>query len=94
MQGRNRDADVENGLVDTEGEGESGLNWESSTDIYTLPCIKQIASGKLVYSIGSSMLCDDLDAWDGGGGTEVQKGGIYAYMQFINFIVQQTLTTL
>lgn len=54
----------------------------------------KLVSGKLVYSTGSSMLCDDLDAWDGGGGTEVQKGGIYAYMQFINFIVQQTLTTL
>ena len=40
LRGRNRDADVENGLVDTEGEGESGLNWESSIDIYTLWCIK------------------------------------------------------
>ena len=33
-----------------------------------------------MYSTGSSMLCDDLDACDGGGGREVQKGGIYAYM--------------
>ena len=35
---------VENGLVDTVGEGESGANWESSIDIYTLSCVKQIAS--------------------------------------------------
>ena len=28
--------DVENGLVDTVGEGESGTNGESSTDIYIL----------------------------------------------------------
>ena len=34
--GRNRDTEVENGLVDTRGEGEGGTNWESSIDIYTL----------------------------------------------------------
>ena len=31
FQGRNRD--LENGLVDTAGEGEAGTNWESSIDI-------------------------------------------------------------
>ena len=31
---------VEKGLVDTEGEGEGGMNWESTIDIYTLSCIK------------------------------------------------------
>ena len=31
MQGRNRDTDTENGCVDTEGEGEGGTNWESSS---------------------------------------------------------------
>ena len=25
---------VENGLVNTVGEGEGGINWESNTDIY------------------------------------------------------------
>ena len=29
-----RDADVENGLVDTAGEGEGGTNGESGIDIY------------------------------------------------------------
>ena len=34
LQGRDRDADIENGLVGTAaGEGEGGTNWESSTDI-------------------------------------------------------------
>ena len=32
MQGRNREADLENRLVDTAGKGEDGTNWESSTD--------------------------------------------------------------
>ena len=43
--------------VDTEGEEESEANWESSIGIYTLLCVKQTASGKLVYSTGSSARC-------------------------------------
>ena len=54
MQGRNRDADIENGLVDTAGEGEWGTNLESSIEIYSLPCVKWIAGGKLPYKTGSS----------------------------------------
>ena len=37
LQGGNRGTDLENRLSDTEGEGEGGMNWESSADIYT-PC--------------------------------------------------------
>ena len=33
---------VENGLVDITGEGEGGMNWESSTDVYRLSCVRQI----------------------------------------------------
>ena len=40
FQGRNRDADKENGLVNTELEWEGGKNWERSVDRYTLPCVK------------------------------------------------------
>ena len=35
LQGRNRDADVENRYVDIEGEEEGETNWEIRTDIYT-----------------------------------------------------------
>ena len=45
--------DVENGCVDTE----RGMNQEFGTDIYTLPCVKQIASGKLLCSTRSSAWC-------------------------------------
>ena len=31
---------VEKGLVDTVGEDEGGMKWESTIDIYTLSCIK------------------------------------------------------
>ena len=54
MQGRNRDVDVENGHVDTVGEEEGGTNWEIRFDMFTLPCVKQIASGNLQGSTGSS----------------------------------------
>ena len=36
LQGRNRDAEVENGCVDTEGEGRAGLTGRLGLDIYTL----------------------------------------------------------
>ena len=43
--------------MDTAREREDGMNRESSIDIYTLPCVKLTASGKLLYSTGIS---DDL----------------------------------
>ena len=48
LQGRNRDRDIEKGLMHRVREGESGANWETSIDMYTPPCVKQIASGKLL----------------------------------------------
>ena len=44
---------VENGLVDIPGEGESGMNWESSNNIHSLSHVKQTVSGKLLYNTGS-----------------------------------------
>ena len=46
--------------------------------MHTLPCVKQIASGKLLYDTGSSARCfDDLDGGRkvGMGGKEAQEGG-------------------
>ena len=40
LQGRNRKADKENGLVNTELEWEGGANWERRVDRYTLSCMK------------------------------------------------------
>ena len=40
--------------MDIAGEGEDGMNWKIRFDINTLPCVKQIASGNLPYSTGSS----------------------------------------
>ena len=67
MQGRNRDADMENRRVDAARGGEAGMNSESSVETHTLPYIKQIASGNLLYDTGSSnpVPCDYLEGWDG-----------------------------
>ena len=50
MHGRNRDADIENRLVDAKRKGESGTSGKSSTETCILPHEKQIASGKLLYN--------------------------------------------
>ena len=52
MHGRNRDTDVESGLVDTVGEGKGEMNEESSIDIYT-------AAAKSLQSCPT--LCDPTD---------------------------------
>ena len=40
MRGRNGEADVENRLVNTVGEGESGTNGESNIKMYTLSGVR------------------------------------------------------
>ena len=39
------------------GEGDSGSNWESSLETYTIPYVRHIASMDLFYDLGSSNLC-------------------------------------
>ena len=41
--------------MDTLGEGET--NWKSSIAIFILPCVKEIASGKLLDRTRSSAQC-------------------------------------
>lgn len=62
---------------------------KSSTDIHTLPCVKQSASGKLLSNTEPSLaLCDNLEGWD-----EVWKaqeeGGIYVQLWLIHAVVLQ-----
>ena len=47
------------------------MNWESSTDIYTLSCVKQRAGGKLLHRTGSS-------AWHS---VMMQKGEIWGLLE-------------
>ena len=39
--------------MNTVEEGEGGMSLESSVDMYTLPYVKEIANGKLLYNPGS-----------------------------------------
>ena len=40
MQGSNRDTDVNNRLLDYVGEGEGGMIWETSIEMYILLYVK------------------------------------------------------
>ena len=51
------------------GEGEVGANGGSSTDVYAMMC-KQLASGQVLCSAGSSALCSVMTWRVGRGGTE------------------------
>ena len=56
MQGRNRDSDIERLVESRRGAGEkSGTNRESSVEVYELPCVKQIANGKLCIAQGTQL---------------------------------------
>ena len=44
MRDSKRDTDVQNGLLDSEGEGEGGMIWENGIETCILPCKKRIAS--------------------------------------------------
>ena len=53
MQGSKRDIDVKNRLLDSVGEGESGMIWETSFEICTLPDFPGGSDGKVSdYSVG------------------------------------------
>ena len=57
------------------GEGEGGTNWEIRIDIYIPPCVKQVASWKLLQNIGSSARCSVMIQRGGRRGGWWQEGG-------------------
>ena len=64
--------------MDTAGEGEVRTNSESSTDIHTSSCVKQITSGKSRYGTGRPAWPSVTSGGVGGGGPR-QRGYIYSY---------------
>ena len=54
-------------------------------DIYTLPNVKSIASGKQPHSTGRSARCfvTPLEGWDREGGRETQEGGDMGIYVFV-----------
>ena len=61
------------------------MTWESSTDIYTLSCVKQIAGEKLLYNTESpAWHSDDLEGWDGmEEGDSWERGYIYIVVSYL-----------
>ena len=55
----------ENGLMEEVGEGESGINGESSVIVYTLSGVRWIAGVKLLCSTGNPVWCSVM-TWRGG----------------------------
>ena len=70
-----RDTDVQNRLLDSEGEGEGGMIWENGIETCILSCKKQIASLGSIQDTGCLGLVhgDDPERWyEEGGGRGVQ----------------------
>ena len=56
-------------------------NWEIRTDVYTLPCVTQTASRKVLYNTGSSAQCSVM-TWRGGTGVgwSLKREGIHTHI--------------
>ena len=76
MQGRNGEADVENGLVDTVGQGKSRRNRESSINVYTLSGLKWIAGEKLLCTTMNPIWCSVMTSRVGKGERREGKEGV------------------
>ena len=62
--------------MDSVREGEGGMIWEGSVEMYILSYVKQVTSPGLMHETGRSGLVhwDDSEGWDGeGGGSGVQE---------------------
>ena len=79
FQGRSRDPDVENTLADTGGR-ERGTKWQSSINIFTLPCVNRELMGSCCTAQraqGGAVWWDTkvLTCGGGGSGREVHEAG-------------------
>ena len=70
------DTDVQNNLLDSEGEGEGGMIWENGIEICIISYVKRIASRGLMRDTGCSRLLhwDDPEGWYGEGGGDGGSG--------------------
>ena len=71
MQGSNRDKVCKDRLLDSVGEGESGMIWENSSETCILPYVKQMTSASSMHEAGHSkpVLWANPEGWGGEGGS-------------------------
>ena len=72
MQDRKRDTDVQNGLLDSVGEGEGGMFWESSIETSIPSRVKQITSPGWMHEASAQGWCTGKTQRDG---MEREAGG-------------------
>ena len=89
LQGRGRDADVENRSVNTQGRGAAGRT-EGVALTRTPPCV----SGQLVGSRCAARELNRCCATATGVGGRLRRERTYGYLQLIHFIGWQKPTTL
>ena len=88
MQGRGRDADVENRSVNTQGRGAAGRTERVALTHTTMR--EWTARGQSLYSTGAQpLLCDSH-----GVGGRLRRERTYGYLQLIHIIGWQKPTTL
>ena len=81
MRDSKRDTDVKNRLLDSVGEGESGMIWENSIETCILSYVKQITRPGSMHETGCSGLVpwDDPERWDGEGDQREGLDGEHMY---------------
>ena len=71
MRESKRDTDVLNSLLDSVGEGKSGMIWENGIETCKISYVKRIASPGLMHDTG----CSGLVHWNDPEGCDGEKGG-------------------
>ena len=87
-----RDTDVQNSLLDSEGEDEGGMIWENGMETCIILYVKRIANPGLMHDTGCSGLVhwDDPEGWDGEGGWEGCSGwGTRVHLWWIHVDIWQ-----
>ena len=82
MQDSKRDTDVLNSLLDSVGEGESGMIQENGIETCKLSHVKRIANPGSMHDTGCLGLVhwDDPEGWDGEGGERGLQDGKHMYI--------------
>ena len=83
-------------LLDSVGEGESGMIWENGIETCVLSYVKRIASPGSMHETGCSGLVhwDDREGWDGEGGGRWVQDGEHMYTQGWSMSMYGKTTTI
>ena len=92
FEGSKGDANIKNRHRVTVGEGEGGLTWETSTELYTSPYVNCIASGNLLHEAepkADAVWQPTGVRWSGRWEEGFKRKGAYVYLWMIHVDVWQ-----